>query len=75
MPQQTAVPEAPPAVRPFENLPALPDDVTEAFEQFKLAILRHKNDDWSAISCDDLLASLDSLKQLALAPAMDSAPF
>jgi hypothetical protein len=64
-----------PPVRPFENLPALPDDVTEAFEQFKLAILRHKNDGWAEISRDDLLASLESLKQLAMTPAMETAPF
>ena len=56
------------AVRPFENLPPLPDDVADAFEQFKLVILRHKAEQWSDISRDDLLASLDSLKQLALTP-------
>jgi hypothetical protein len=52
--------------RPFANLPDLPDDVAEAFEQFKLAILAHKMTDWSDISRDDLLASLDALKELAL---------
>lgn len=60
-------------VRPFENLPPLPDDVADAFEQFKLVILRHKAEQWSDISRDDLLASLDSLKQLALTP--DDQPF
>jgi hypothetical protein len=63
-----------PVIRPFENLPPLPDDVLEAFEQFKLAILRHKSDGWKHISCDDLVSSLESLKQLALAPTAD-APF
>jgi hypothetical protein len=67
--------EPPTPLRPFENLPALPDDVAEAFEQFKLVILRHKSERWSDISRDDLLATLDSLKQLALAPAFDEAPF
>ena len=37
--------------------------------QFKLAILRHKTDQWSEISRDDCLASLDALKELALAPS------
>lgn len=56
-------------VRPFEKLAELPDDVTDAFESFKLAILRHKMDEWKEVSRDDLLASLDALKELALAPS------
>lgn len=59
-------PEAP--VRPFANLAELPDDLTEAFESFKLAILHHRLSGWREVSRDDVLASLDSLKQLALAP-------
>ncbi len=62
-------------VRPFENLAELPDDLAEAFEAFKLAILRHKSDAWQQISRDDVLASLDALKELALAPSADEAPF
>jgi hypothetical protein len=59
------------AVRPFAELPALPPDVNDAFEAYKLCILRHKLAGWQEISRDDLLISLDSLKQLALAPAGD----
>jgi len=55
------------AVRPFEQLGELPGDVAEAFEAFKLAILRHKADRWQQIALDELLASLDALKELALA--------
>jgi hypothetical protein len=68
---------APDPVRPFVELPQLPDDVAEAFESFKLAILRHKGTGWKGISRDDLLASLDALKELALAPSGDEseAPF
>ncbi len=74
MPSDYAASESQPAaVRPFENLPPLPDDVAEAFEQFKLVILRHKAQGWSEITCDDLAASLESLKQLALAPSLESA--
>jgi hypothetical protein len=58
-------------VRPFENLAELPEDLAEAFESFKLAILRHKTDDWRQISRDDVLASLDALKELVLAPSLD----
>ncbi len=56
-------------VRPFENLPRLPDDLQEAFECFKLAILAHKLTNWQEISRDNLLATLDALKQLAMAPS------
>lgn len=62
-------------VRPFENLADLPDDLADAFESFKLAILRHKTAGWVEISREDVLASLDALKELALAPSADKAPF
>jgi len=58
-------------VRPFENLAELPEDLADAFESFKLAILRHKTDDWRRISRDDVLASLDALKELVMAPSLD----
>ena len=62
-------------VRPFANLVALPDDVVEAFEAFKLAIVRHKSDGWRQVSRDEMLATLDGLKELVLAPAVDGAAF
>jgi hypothetical protein len=62
-------------VRPFQQIGHLPDDVVEAFEGYKLAILRHKREGWSEISLDELLATLDSLKELALAPMSEPAPF
>jgi hypothetical protein len=55
-------------VRPFAALGELPDDLAEAFESFKLAILRHKLAGWTEVGRDNVLASLDALKQLALAP-------
>ena len=58
-----------PTVRPFADLPELPEDLAEAFEQFKLAILAHKIDEWKETSCDDVLAALNALKSLALAPS------
>jgi hypothetical protein len=57
------------AVQPFADLPPLPPDVNDAFEAYKLCIVRHKLAGWQEISRDDMLASLDSLEQLALAPA------
>jgi hypothetical protein len=58
-------------VRPFENLAELPQDLAEAFESFKLAILRHKTDQWRQIPRDDVLASLDALKELVVAPSLE----
>lgn len=60
--------DAAPRVRPFEDLAELPDDVAEAFEQFKLVILNHKLAGWAEVSRSDILGVLDSLKQLASAP-------
>ena len=62
-------------VRPFENLAELPEDLADAFETFKLAILRHKTDGWQQISREDMLASLDALKELVIAPSAEEATF
>jgi len=61
-------------VRSFANLSELPEDLTEAFESFKLAILRHKLTDWSEVSREDVLASLDALRELASSPTTESMP-
>ncbi len=57
------------AVRPFARLAELPSDLADAFESYKLALLRHKLDGWQQISRSDAIASLDALKELALAPS------
>lgn len=63
------LPAKPHAIRPFESFTDLPDDVMEAASAFKVAIIRHKADGWSAIGSDDMIGLLDALKQLvALAP-------
>ena len=61
-------------VQSFENLSELPEDLTEAFEAFKLSILRHKLSGWLDVSCEDVLASLDALKELASSPITESIP-
>lgn len=58
-----------PPLRPFESLPPLPPDLNNAFDLFRLAVLNHKVSGWREISRNDVLAVLESLKQLALAPA------
>jgi hypothetical protein len=67
----SALPRNPPAAPfcPFENLPALPTDINEAFELFKLAIIGHKLTGWEEISLESVLRVLEGLKQLASAPA------
>lgn len=62
-------------VRPFENLPELPDDLADAFENFKLALLHHKTEGWRQISLGNVLRTLDALKALAAAPSSETAPF
>ncbi len=57
-------------VRPFADLKDLPSDLAEAFEAFKLAILHHKMGQWEEISREDMLASLEALKQLVTAPSL-----
>jgi hypothetical protein len=57
--------------RPFEDLPVLPSDLSEAFESFKLAILHHKLSGWQEVSCDDVLAVLSALRELVLTPPDD----
>ncbi len=52
------------AVQELERVADLPDDLREAFEQMKVAILRHKLDGWKAVQREAILAVLDGLKQL-----------
>jgi hypothetical protein len=61
--------------RPFEKLGDLPPDLADAMDAFKLAILRHKTDGWQQIDCASVLGILDALKELALAPSGEPAPF
>jgi hypothetical protein len=62
-------PVAPEPVRPFEDVPPLPPDLSDAFEALKLAIVHHRLCGWQEVACDDVLMALNALKQLALAPA------
>lgn len=53
-------------IRPFESLPELPEDVAEAVDSLKLAIIRHKQSDWRDLPREHMLAALDALRALAL---------
>jgi hypothetical protein len=65
------VAERPERVRPFAEIPDLPDDLAEAFDAFKLAILAHRSQGWQDVAAADVLTTLDALKALVLAPADD----
>jgi hypothetical protein len=49
----------------------LPDDLADAFEQFKLAIIAQRRLGWSETTPEIVLECLDALRELALAPAED----
>jgi hypothetical protein len=54
---------------PFSGLAPLPLDLQDAFDNLKLAILKHKINGWRDASRDDVLESLEALKELVVAPA------
>lgn len=56
-----------PKIRPFESFSDLPDDVSKAINSLKIAIIKHKADDWSEISLEDFHGLLDALKALTTA--------
>ncbi len=58
----------PSAVQPFAGLPELPDDLTDAIEMMKLAILRHKSDKWAKIDIDIVAKYLEAVGVLLRSP-------
>lgn len=52
--------EADPVVQPFAGLPELPDDLSDAFESLKLAVLRHKTAGWSDTDAESVQKYLDA---------------
>lgn len=51
-------------VQPFAGLPDLPDDLSEALEMFKLAIIRHKAAGWTEVEPEVVQRALAGLKLL-----------
>jgi hypothetical protein len=49
----------------------LPDDLADAFEQFKLAIIAQRRLRWSETTPDAVIECLDALRELTLAPSDD----
>lgn len=59
----------PSLIKPFAEIGNLPDDVLDAFEAFKLAVIRHRAAGWEEISQEDMISCLESLKVLVNAPS------
>ncbi len=53
-------------VNPFQGLPELPDDVAEAVEQMKLAIVRHRCRGWDEFSQSNMLLVIDACRKFAM---------
>jgi hypothetical protein len=53
-----------PMVQPFAGLPELPDDVADAFEALKLAVLRHKTAGWTETDVESVQKYLDAFSVL-----------
>jgi hypothetical protein len=51
------------------NVELLPDDLADAFEQFKLAIITQRREGWRDTTRETVIECLDALKELALAEA------
>lgn len=51
-------------IQPFKNLPDLPDDLAEAVEMLKLAVLRHKAEQWRQVAAEDVVKYLVGLRML-----------
>jgi len=51
-------------IQPFAGLPELPDDVADAFEALKLAVLRHKSTDWTETDAESIQKYLDAFSIL-----------
>ncbi len=51
------------------DVESLPDDLAEAFEGFKLAIIAHRRENWRDTTPESVVECLDALKELALADA------
>lgn len=51
--------------QPFAGLPELPDDLADAIEMLKLAILRHKSSGWNDVEFAAIKQYLDALAVLA----------
>jgi len=53
-----------PKARSFDSFKDLPDDILDAVNAFKIAIITHKTSEWEDFSRDDMLDLLDSLRQM-----------
>ena len=55
-------------VQPFAGLPELPDDLADAIESLKLAVLRHKTAGWAETDAETVQKYLDAVSVLMRQP-------
>jgi hypothetical protein len=67
--EAVAAPASKPGKRLKVEVDELPDDLADAFEQFKLAIIAHRRDGWRDTTVEMVLECLDALRELTLAEA------
>lgn len=63
-----SAPRAETPVGPFAELPELPDDLSDAIEMLKLAVLRHKTGGWQQIQPSAIKAYLAAIARLVDEP-------
>lgn len=56
------------SIQPFAGLPELPDDLADAIETLKLAVLRHKTSGWNETDATSVQQYLDAISVLMRAP-------
>jgi len=56
------------SVQPFAGLPELPDDLADAIEALKLAVLRHKTAGWKDTNPETIQKYLDAISVLTASP-------
>ena len=52
--------------QPFSVLPEIPEDLYDAIESVKVAILRHKGEKWAQTSRENVVAWIDALRRMTL---------
>jgi hypothetical protein len=67
--ESTAASPAKSRTRLAVDVDELPDDLADAFEQFKLAIIAQRRLGWSETTPEAVIECLDALRALALAPS------
>lgn len=67
-PADPPVSSEPRSAQQINDISSLPEDLVDAFEAFKMAILRYRAEPWQTCALEDVTNVLMSLHELAMAP-------